>query len=240
MLIEQLSQDTILANFVIMGGELLRKFSAGKKLRKVDLLANGRAFTVYRGRRYWASELAWAWHYGHWPTCEVITAGSVLDMSADNLLPVRVSRYRFKPRAYEGGFMHSLCSETFADKETCRADFTERMLNIHRDEKQIVLVKESRLIEIREHTRVVLAPVRVKPAVSVAVEAPYPAFFAEGVKPPAVNEDGWIRFKHSSGWLYVPEACHPADDIRVRAEKVLQGYSKFAYSKELQRVLPVG
>ena len=219
--------------YELIDGKLFRKQVNGK-LKQVTLLDRERLICNFAGEIYRAVDIAWMLIYGIFPTCNVICLdGDPLNLTPENLVPVRTVRHRCHPLQYPNGWKHKLSEQFFGSVTTCASDWLVCAQSAYRSDRVLIVREEAKKLELLRAN---------------SADIPRPAFFpkpfvpkrrisraAKGARPSLDH----VWHKDTEQWVKVPPACCTADDIQVRAGYVLQGFSEFAYDLASNRVKPV-
>lgn len=214
-----IDQTTIYENFLVIDGFLYRKHRKGAK--KISYLHKGFKSWVkpvllatFNYLKFPARDIAWAWHYGTWPTHQIkLLNGDPFDVSADNLMPKLGLVYRFSFRERKGLFFHKFSEQGFIDKSSCRTNWDNRVKHLYSITKSRVLALEAQKIESM--------PAIVKPEITMKLKPkktkPIKLALRKTKRPEKIEGRVWGFYQ---GTYYdLPMATSIEDDIMLRAKK---------------------
>lgn len=220
---------TILKHFAVEDDRLVRKLATGH-CRPVRLIDRGRLASMLGGVRYFGPEIAYACIYCVVPMFPIVQVdGDPFNMAENNLMPVRLERFRFRLIATTGGFRHPLTRSLFRTEAECHSDWVTLARQRYQRDKPCV-----RQMEDEAQGRKPVLP-RIQPVVPRRVSA---AVKRAVDRPEAVEGRSWHWWE--GAWLSLPEAVHCSDDWMVRARVVAEHPSAvFIYDPIAQRTVPV-
>lgn len=216
--------------FEILGKDLFRRLANGN-LKKITLIDRTRLVLNFAGEIYTALEIAYILHYGYFPKRTIITInGDPFDLSLHNVAALRGKKYRCCVRQFNGYFMHGLSKTQFTTNAAAYQDWCSVTQHIYRSEMPLVLKEDA-------FERQLLLENIGRPRPS-----DFPAYYMvktrrRAIKPPRPSKEHVWSGKE---WVIVPKAINVADDYKVRAQRVLEGYTKFKYDENLQQVVVAG
>lgn len=226
---KKLAPENVARHFVL-DGTLYRKLVDGT-VKELTTLSGGQLVTVFEGERLLAIDIAWALHYGNWPMFPVVQLhDDLFDFRIENLFPARLKRLRFRMTGAVGAYRHPLGGLAFATPERCRMDWEWRAREYYLKDMAFVLGLET---EQREMRRLAQLPFRM-PSLAPVEKAPKPPKEPRSLRPGGVPGMEWHY--HDKAWVAIPEACHVADDYRVRIRKQLAGAVRFVFQPEYGQV----
>lgn len=221
--------------YQIIGSDLYRKLANGG-LFKVQTHDRSRLVTTFAGEVYRALDIAWVLHQGYWTKRKVISLnGDPFDMSLQNVVAVRNKVYRCYIIQHLKHFTHGLSKNTFATNAEAYADWSSTVQHIYRTEMPIILREEAWEREIVASNKLH----RARPADFPAHCLSEQEKFARSPK----NRPARPSKKHvwsGKDWVIVPKPINVADDYKVRAARIMEGYSVFEYDASIQQVVVRG
>lgn len=225
----QLYPEFVSDYYVMDEGALYRKLANGE-LFKVTTSDRSRLVTTFCGETYKALDIAYFLYYGYWPKRTTICLdGDIYNLRPENVIAARTKRYRFVPVHSLQGVSHSLTKNTFKTLAECYNDWHLIVQHRYRTEMRIILAEDAREIELVKAN----SGHREKPSF-------FPTCYKDKLAKPKPARPSKKHVWSGKDWVIVPPAINVADDYKVRAGRVLEGYSVFAYDVDLQQVVVRG
>lgn len=195
----------------------------------------GRLSTTFKGERLAAVDIVWCLHYGSWPMFPLVQLdGDIHNLDLANIMPARIRQIRCRLEKLSRGYSHPFSAMAFATPELARKHWAvfakdHYMTDLHYVLELERVARERRAATLAEQPA--LRPEPIKPG------KPRGKPFARTPKPGKIDGRVWFWRKDVAEWLSIPESCHVADDMYVRAHKVLKGAVEFAYDPASEQVI---
>ncbi len=198
---------TVLTNFCVVGGKLYRCL-AGGHVRPVQLVDRGRLLSVIGTSKFFGPDVAYMVHHRVVPMYPIVQLdGDPHNVAEENLMPVRLTRLRYRLTKTAGGWKQPLDAVPYNTEEEARAAWLILARHYYLKDKSRVRLLEDEMAGVKPE---------VPKYVPVAPRKTYPKGEVRLVPPNAVAGRKWHWWGGS--WLSLPEAVHCSDDWQVRAE----------------------
>ncbi len=221
---KSLNPEMVKTHFVVQNGLLYRRLKGGA-FRRINTVRDGRLQALHEGQVLYGPDLAWVLYYGTPPMFPVFTLdGDPLNLSQENVVAGRIRRLRFRFKDGRNGFTHSLSPRVpFRTLIECKDDWIAQARRYYAADHATVRQLEDDLMRERPVQRYEPAARPVRGPGREATGRPKPPQWVAGMRHYWIGEQ----------WVRVPDACHVADDYRVRCLLCLRGAVRFAYDEAL-------